>query len=106
MSLEAVEVKNTKRTPANRAKLNNRLPRIGRVVFNDESSAVHCAVKNFSSENAVLVMSGWMGLPSLFTLYVEPDSIRAQCRVISRKGSNIQVEFMELEEGVRYRNRV
>lgn len=105
MSLEAVAVESKKITPANRAKLNNRLPRIGRVVFSDDNSAVHCAVKNFSEETAVLVMSGWMGLPSSFTLYVEPDSVRAQCRVINRKGSNIQVEFTEMEEGVRYRNR-
>jgi len=105
MSLEAIAVENKRVTSANRSKLNNRLPRIGRVVFSDDNSAVHCAVKNFSSENAILVMSGWMGLPSSFTLYVEPDSVRAECRVINRKGSNIQVEFTDLEEGVRYRSR-
>jgi len=105
MSLEVVSVGGSKKIATHRSKLNNRLPRMGRVVFGDENSAVHCAVKNFTQDNAVLVMSGWMGLPSNFTLYVEPDSVRAECRVINRKGSNIQVEFTDIEEGVRFRNR-
>lgn len=103
MSLEVATLNSKKRNHTNRAKLNHRLQRMGRVVFSDDNNAVHCAVKNFSNDNAVLVMSGWMGLPSNFTLYVEPDSIRTQCRVIKRKGSNIQVEFTDIEEGIRYR---
>lgn len=83
--------------------LSKRIPRMGKVVFDGNSSAVDCAVKNFSGENAILTMAGWMGLPSSFTLFVEPDSIKATCRVIQRKGSNIQVEFTDVMEGVRYR---
>lgn len=88
----------------NRNQLNKRLPRVGRVLFSPESSPVHCNVKNFTEDQATLTMSGWMGLPSNFTLYIEPDSIRTNCRVISRKGSNIQVEFTEVEQGVRYKS--
>lgn len=91
-------IANTSRNP-----LNKRLPRVGRVLFSPESQPVHCNVKNFTDDQATLTMTGWMGLPSNFTLYIEPDSIRTNCRVLSRKGSNIQVEFTEVEQGVRYR---
>lgn len=94
-----------RRKPGNtRSQLNKRLPRVGRVLFSPESAPVHCSVKNFTQENATLTMTGWMGLPSDFVMYIEPDSIRTNCRVISRKGSNIQVEFTQVEQGVRYRS--
>ena len=48
-------------------------------------------------------MSGWLGLPSSFTLYVEPDSIRATCKVVRSSGSNIEVLLSELEDNVRFR---
>ena len=104
MIIGAAETSKTHRSQNNRNQLNKRLPRVGRVLFSPESTPVHCNVKNFSDSQATLTMSGWMGLPSNFTLYIEPDSIRTSCRVISRKGSNIQVEFTEVEQGVRYRS--
>jgi len=92
------------RPSKNRNSLNKRLPRIGRVVFSDQNNAVHCTVKNFSEEKAILTMSGWMGLPSEFMLYVEPDNIRTKCQVSKRKGSNIEVQFTEVEHDIRYRS--
>ena len=106
MIIGEAETTKMRRVQPNRSQLNKRLPRVGRVLFNPESSPVHCSVKNFSDDQATLTMSGWMGLPSSFTLYIEPDSIRTTCRVISRKGSNIQVEFTEVEQGVRYKSAV
>ncbi len=76
---------------------------MGKVVFAEGGTPVHCAVKNFSESGAVLSMTGWMGLPSNFVLFVEPDTVRADCRVIQRKGSSISVEFTSVEEGVRLR---
>jgi len=93
-----------KRRRNNRALLSKRMPRIGWVVFSQESGPVHCAVKEFSDKRAVLTMSGWLGLPSNFTLYVEPDSIRAQCRVVRCSGSNVEVAFSDMEENVRFRS--
>lgn len=84
--------------------LSQRVPRMGKVVFAENGNPVHCAVKNLSQTNATLTMTGWLGLPSSFILFVEPDSIRAQCRVLQRKGSNVDVEFTDVEEGVRYRS--
>ncbi len=104
MIIGAEETTKRRRVNTNRNQLNKRLPRVGRVLFSPASAPVHCNVKNFTDEHATLTMSGWMGLPSSFTLYIEPDSIRTNCRVLSRKGSNIQVEFTEVEQGVRYRS--
>ncbi len=84
-------------------KLNRRLPRVGKVVFNSDTGPVHCNVKEFTAGNAILTMSGWLGLPSRFTLYVEPDAVRAECVVLERKGSNVRVEFMDVIDGVRFR---
>ncbi len=84
--------------------LNKRVPRMGKVLFSENTAAVHCAVKDFSNHGAVLTMTGWMGLPSNFVLFVEPDTIRAECRVIRRKGSSVQVEFTAIEEDARYRS--
>ncbi|MBO6814202.1 MAG: PilZ domain-containing protein [Rhizobiaceae bacterium] len=88
-----------------RSRLNKRIPRMGRVVFSDHDNAVHCTVKSFSDKGAILTMSGWLGLPSNFELYVEPDNIRASCSVSKRKGSNIEVAFTDVETDVRYRAR-
>ncbi len=76
---------------------------MGKVIFNESAAPVACAVKEFSRNGAVLSMTGWLGVPSTFTLYVEPDSVRADCRIINRKGSKVQVEFIDLEDDVRYR---
>lgn len=86
-----------------RLPLSKRVPRIGWVVFSQQSNPVHCAVKEFTESRAVLTMSGWMGLPSSFTLYVEPDSIRAQCKVVRSSGSNVEVLLADLEENIRFR---
>ncbi len=84
--------------------LNKRMPRIGWVVFSQDSNPVHCAVKEFSEERAILTMSGWLGLPSSFTLYVEPDSVRAQCKVVRSSGSNVEVSLAGIEENIRFRS--
>ena len=93
-----------KRRRNGKAMLSKRMPRVGRVVFSQESSPVHCAVKEFSETRAILTMSGWLGLPSEFTLYVEPDSVRARCKVVRCSGSNVEVEFSDIEENVRFRS--
>ena len=83
--------------------LSRRIPRMGKVIFEENGTPVHCAVKELTDNSAVLTMTGWLGLPSNFTLFIEPDSIKAECRIILRKGSNIRVEFVRVEEGIRYR---
>ncbi|MEM7214965.1 MAG: hypothetical protein AAF423_05420 [Pseudomonadota bacterium] len=84
--------------------LSKRVPRIGWVVFSQHANPVHCSVKDFTEESAILTMSGWLGVPGEFTLYVEPDSIRAQCKVIRSNGSNVEVQLRDLEENIRFRS--
>lgn len=103
MHEQAGVAEHTRTVARGKKNLSKRIPRMGKVVFAGNANPVDCAVRKFTDANAVLTMSGWLGLPSDFTLFVEPDSIRAQCRVIQRRGSNIQVEFTEVTEGVRYR---
>ena len=90
-------------TKGQKRALSRRIPRMGKVIFGENSTPVHCAVKELAENTAVLTMTGWLGLPSNFTLFIEPDSIKADCRIILRKGSNIRVEFIQVEEGIRYR---
>ena len=89
--------------PRKRNNLTKRLPRMGKVVLDGNSSAIACPVREFSDHHAVLTMSGWLAFPSEFTLYVEPDSIRAHCRITKRRGSTIEVGFTEVEHGARYK---
>ena len=98
----ALETQQRVRATRERRALSSRLPRTGKVVISNETDPISCAVKNFSREGAVLGMSGWLGLPSVFFLYVEPDQIKAKCRIKSRRGSNVSIEFVELEENCRY----
>lgn len=80
------------------------MPRIGRVMFNGHSEAVPCTVREFSPSGAVLVMDGWLGLPTGFNLHVDPDGVRAECRVLRRKGNYMEVEFLSVVEDDRSRD--
>ncbi|MEO0329425.1 MAG: hypothetical protein AAF217_12600 [Pseudomonadota bacterium] len=84
--------------------LSKRVPRIGKVLFSPDADPVACAVKNFSKESAILTMTGWLGLPSQFKLYIEPDNICAHCDVVERRGSNVRVIFQDVESDTRYRS--
>ena len=84
-------------------KRNSRIPRMGRVVFSEGGAPVHCAVRNFSEDRATITMNGWIGFPSEFKLFVEPDSVCAECRVIKRKGSTVEVDFTSVKYGMRYK---
>ena len=96
-------IRQHKNTTSQRRQLNERVPRMGKVVFSENSNPVDCIVKKFSEANATLTMSGWLGLPSSFVLYIEPDGIRTDCHVICRKGSNIDVEFTNVTADSHYR---
>ncbi len=84
---------------------NRRQQRLGYLLFDGQRSSVPCAVHEFSTRGAVLAASGWMGLPETFMLYVEPDCVRLTCRVTSKKGSTVRVEFEEWKEAASMRRR-
>ena len=103
MNLKTPRSTASQRPRRQRNQLNKRMQRMGRVIFSEGGNPVHCIVNKFTESSATLSMTGWMGLPSEFTLYIEPDSIRTECRVILRRGSNIEVEFLDVEHDVRYK---
>ena len=78
---------------------------MGYLLFNGQPSGVPCGVREFSAEGAVLTMNGWMGVPDSFTLFIEPDSVKVDCKVMRKRGSKVQVSFMTWENDVRYRAR-
>ncbi len=104
MHSQAATISRKPTTSKQRRALSQRVPRMGKVIFAENGNPVDCSVRNLSQNKATLTMNGWLGLPSNFILFVEPDSIRAECRVLQRKGSNVDVEFTDVEEGVRYRS--
>ena len=85
-----------------RVRLSKRMPRIGKIVISSDSAPVSCTVKNFNDNSAVLSMVGWIGLPSSFKLYIEPDNIMAHCQVTKQKGSSVQVEFSYIAHDMRF----
>jgi len=78
---------------------------MGYLVFNGQPSGVPCGVREFTVDGAILIMSGWIGVPDEFSLFVEPDSVRVDCKVIKKRGSKVQVTFETWETDVRYRTR-
>lgn len=44
-------------------------------------------------DGAIVTVSGWIGIPDSFGLYIEPDGMRHACRAISRKGHSVRVAF-------------
>jgi len=84
---------------------NTRSQRIGYVAFDGQSGSVPCTIREFTEEGAVLSMNGWMGVPEEFPLFIEPDRVKVTCKVIRKRGSKVQVNFITWENDVRYRGR-
>ncbi len=83
---------------------NRRLNRLAWLVVDGQSQGFHCSLREFSSEGAHLTVSGLMGIPDHFSLYVEPDSIKFGCQVTLRKGNSVQVRFTDRQENMRFRD--
>ena len=82
----------------------SRANRLAWLVVEGQTQGFHCQLREFSTEGAQLTVSGLMGIPDQFLLYIEPDSIRFTCKVMLRKGNSVKVSFAEREENVRYRD--
>lgn len=74
------------------------------LVVDGQNQGFHCSLREFSEEGAQLTVSGLMGIPDSFSLYVEPDSVKYECRVNLRKGNSVRVEFTSTTENMRYRD--
>ncbi len=84
--------------------LRRRSNRMGWLVVDGQTQGFHCNLREFSGTGAQLTVSGLMGIPDAFSLFVEPDSIRFACRVTQRRGNTVNVEFTDAVANNRYRD--
>lgn len=63
-------------------------------------------VKDLTDEGATVSLTGLMGIPREFSLFVEPQSVRYSCAVTLTKGNSMKVVFKGKEENIRYRDYV
>ena len=74
-------------------------------MVNGQSAPVPCTVRDLVEGKATLIMGGWLGIPEQFSLYVEPDQIRLECRIAERRGNAVTVAFDGLVNEARPRLR-
>lgn len=67
--------------------------RLGYLIAGGQSIPVPCTVRDLGADTATLILGGWLGVPERFSLYVEPDGIRLECRIATRRGNAVTVEF-------------
>ncbi|MEZ5880575.1 MAG: hypothetical protein R3D35_07930 [Nitratireductor sp.] len=78
--------------------------RLAWLVVEGQDQRFHAAMRDYADDGARLTVSGLMGIPDRFFLYVEPDSIRYNCSVLERLGNTVRVEFIARAENVRFRD--
>lgn len=61
-------------------------------------------VKDISDQGAVVSMTGLLGIPEEFYLFIEPDGIKYGCSVVNTKGNTMSVSFKSKEENQRFRD--
>lgn len=66
----------------------------GKIIFNQQSSVYNCVVRNISDAGACLEIDSPVGIPDQFELLVEGAGIKADYRVIWRRGKRIGVSRM------------
>lgn len=86
----SLKVASAKELPARKR---NRAPRIAYIIVDGQEKGVPCTMRDFSKEGAYVTLGGWIGVPETFSLYVDPHGARFKCRVVSRRGSIVQVVF-------------
>ncbi len=77
--------------------------RLAYLVVEGQSHGFLCNLQQIGADSAHFTVSGLMGIPDHFSLYVEPDKIRYECEVVMKKGNAVRVRFNDREENVRFR---
>lgn len=103
------EQKTTKRLPTRMANgrvnaQSRRARRHGYLVVNGQTSGFPCMVKDLTDQGAVVSLTGLLGVPTTFSLFIEPDGIKYGCSVTGTRGNTISVSFSSKEENQRYRD--
>jgi hypothetical protein len=71
-----------------------RMFKAGKIAFN-RAAAINGTVKNLSASGAMIEVESVIGIPDEFTLLIEADQFRRECRVMWRKPTRIGVRFTQ-----------
>jgi hypothetical protein len=63
------------------------------IAFNN-GGKIDAVVKNLSDTGALLEVESVIGIPDTFTLYIEADHFKRQCKIIRRRQNKIGVSFV------------
>jgi hypothetical protein len=75
-----------------RKRTRRRMLKGAQIVFAHRGAAIDCAVRNLSDGGACLRVFSPVGIPDMFELWLDSDSVRC-CRVVWRKATQIGVVF-------------
>ena len=65
----------------------------GKIIFNDDRSAIDCVIKNLSTTGAALHVESTVGIPAEFKLLATSDNMIRSCRVAWTTQDQLGVAF-------------
>lgn len=65
----------------------------GKIIFNNKSSVVDCAIRNLTTKGALLVVASSTGIPDKFDLLVVTEQPVRPSKVAWRQQDRLGVEF-------------
>lgn len=95
-----------KKMPVRARNQSRRGVRSGYLAVEGQVGGFPCMVKDLTDDGAIVSLTGLMGIPSKFSLFIEPESVRYSCVVSMSKGNSVVVNFEAKEENLRYRDYV
>lgn len=93
MSIKDIEIEQYCDRATSQRQPRHRVLKAGLACFNGRHVTVPCVVRDMSAGGARLSISGSVGVPDTFELYVELDASWAGCEVTWRRAGNIGVRF-------------
>lgn len=104
-SQQKITKRPTSRMPGSRVNAQaRRARRHGYLVVHGQDAGFPCMVKDLTDAGAVVSLTGLLGVPETFNLFIEPDAVKYGCSVIGTRGNTISVSFSSKEENQRFRD--
>ena len=77
-----------------RTKLRHLTLKTAKIVFEDTSSSIDCAILNLSDGGACILVPRFAKIPNAFRLVVDPDGNTYACSVRWKSGSRVGLAFL------------
>ena len=71
-----------------------RVLKAGRLIFNNRHSVVDCTVRAIWETGAEVDVSTSLGIPEDLTFSIRSDNIETRCRIVTRRPSTLELEFV------------